>query len=439
MPTKYIPWTRQIVIEGEQVTELDHFLSHAGEHTDAEWAAILGRSVDSIRRKAARECVTLKAQFVAPTGAEPSPPRTFQGIDAQALIRLLRERPCALEELSQAFDRSEHTILAAIDEMCAAGFGVCRRDRQVEMRHYDAPQAPPRTLADERCSRLSLALYSDTHCGDKTAQPTAMRAFLQEAREKYGCTVALHCGDVTAGLGVYAGQVQDLQTVSADEQIEIAGERIPVIPGLTHYVLGGNHDFSFYKAIGLDVVQLLCSRREDMTYVGSDFAQIPLTPDLDVAMWHPAGGVPYALSYRGQRFLNQLTSDELEKVVLKTSPSPRLCLVAAGHLHQSMYFRQGHIAYFQLGCFEGRNSFFKRKGWKPAIGGYVVELDITEGGMIHAVNKRDIWYYEVEEDYKNYPRYAKRQNVEIKPLFWIDKAAWKAAIGEETNGPADHS
>jgi len=32
-----------------------------------------------------------------------------------------------------------------------------------------------------------------------------------------------------------------------------------------------------------------------------------------------------------------------------------------------------------------------------------------------------------EEDHKNDPRYAKRQNVEIKPLFWIEEAASDAA------------
>jgi predicted phosphodiesterase len=432
MPKKqYTSWTRDIIVDGQTENEQEYLLAHANEHTEAEWSAILGRSIGSIRRKIVREGVAPRGQEIDPEAA-PSPDlsqRTFQGIEAEKLVKLLRERPCALEELSQIFDRSELSILAAIDEMLAAGYAISRRDRQVEMRHYDAPVQLPHTLADERLTRLSVLLYSDTHCGDKTAQPTALRAMFQEAHEKYGVKVALHCGDVTAGLNVYAGQVQDLQTVSAEEQIEIAGENIPSIPGLIHYVLGGNHDFSFYRAIGLDVVQLLCSKREDMIYVGSDFAQIPLTQDLDVALWHPAGGVPYSLSYRGQRFLPQLASDELEKLVLGTNPSPRITLVAAGHLHQSMYFRQGHIAYFQLGCFEGRNSFFKRKGWKPAIGGYVVELDLSEGHLIHIVGIHDLWFYEIERDYQNYPRYAKKVNVEIKPLFWIDKQ-----IGDEKDG-----
>lgn len=444
MPRNPIPWKRNIVIEGQEVDEVAYLTAHANEYTAREWGVILGRSAEAVLRKSYRLGVRLKEDVPTITAGRPAlaqaheaaaqQQHAYQGIEPGEIVKRLRERPHAMEELSQLFDRSEQSILCAIEDMCNDGYAICRRDREVEMRHYGVAVPPPRTLADEKQTRLSLAIYSDTHNGDKTAQPTALRAFLQEARDKYGVTVAVHCGDVMAGNGVYPGQVQDLQAVSAEDQMEVAMENIPAMAGLHHYILGGNHDFSFYKQIGLDVVQLLCSKREDFTYVGSDFAQIPLTKDLDVALWHPAGGIPYALSYKGQRFLNQIAADELEKLVLGTTPSPRICLVAAGHLHQSVYFRQGHIAYFQVGCFEGRNSFFKRKGWKPAIGGYVVDLDITESCLIHVVGIHDLWYHEITDDFKSYPRYARRQNVQIKPLFWCDEK--KGGEADATANPS---
>jgi hypothetical protein len=202
---------------------------------------------------------------------------------------------------------------------------------------------------------------------------------------------------------------------------------LPKLDGLVYYTIGGNHDYAYVKLSGYNIVAAFAAMREDVVYLGFDMADVPITDQVDVRLWHPSGGTPYAVSYRLQKGMQQMAYAALAKAI-ETGENPRMRVVLSGHLHVSMTMQRGPIMGLQCGCFEGQTNYLKRKALFPSIGGYIIELWLTDGGLIQRVRHEWVPYLEIENDYINYPNLleqlhggVKNSRVGVVPLFaWED-------------------
>lgn len=361
-------------------------------------------------------------------------PDMFQGVPATKVVRFLRKAPRTRKEISALLDRSEDTVDDVLASMIAAGYSI--------ERHLERFVVPPRPVLETDMPDLfpshadgspptymdiTFGVLSDTHCGSKAEQPTALHDFCHIAYEEYGVRHFLHGGDVMAGFGVYKGQMMDVYATTGAEQARIAMNNIPYFADARWYMLGGNHGFSFYKAAGLDARREMLrdhpqhglNARGDITLLPFDAADLPLLPGIDAHLWHPAGGIPYAYSYRGQRAADQLAFDELMEVTVGAKPKPTLRLLVIGHMHVMYTFFAGPIFVVGAGCFEGRTSYLLRKGLIPHIGGWIIKCRFVDG-FLHRVSPTAIRYREIDGDWQhwNARRLAKgREIVEYEPLF----------------------
>ena len=187
-----------------------------------------------------------------------------------------------------------------------------------------------------------------------------------------------------------------------EKEIWLADQYTPEYPGLTYYMLGGNHDYWHVVNSGIDAVAKLCAGREDMVYLGYDVADIPLTDRVDIRLWHPSGGVPYAMSYRLQKALEQTAFEELTRAVTENE-NPRLRILLAGHMHIEVKFNRGPMLAAQVGCFEGMTNYLKRKGLYPQIGGSIFKVWLTDSGLIQRVEYTFMPFNEIEDDWKFWP------------------------------------
>jgi len=119
-------------------------------------------------------------------------------------------------------------------------------------------------------------------------------------------------------------------------------------------------------------------------------------------MWHPSGGVPYALSYRLQKGIEQIAFGELTKIVRGVKERPTIRFVLAGHLHVQVQAMFGSIFGCQAGCFEGQSPYLKRKGLVPQVGGYVIQAILGKNGLLKNFEAKFYIFEEVENDYRNY-------------------------------------
>lgn len=356
-------------------------------------------------------------QGAALPGSLPGQAALFNGIDPQAVLAFLRKRPLTLAELANALDRGQSVVDDAVRKMIAAGFGILRQEQQVSLPAYlPAPTLP--VLYDQTVRRLTFAVLSDLHGGSKHLQASALLRFVRAAHDDYGVQAYFISGDLTAGVGVYRGQHNDLYAHSAEDQVASLVHTLPAYPDAKYYMLGGNHDYSFMKAGGMDVIRMACLQRNDFVYCGFDQVEIPLLENVSAVLWHPSGGVPYALSYRGQKMAAEIGRRELTDVVMEQKPSPTVRFIFWGHLHVSDFFPHGPIWVMGPGCFEGSNSYLKAKGLQPVVQGLVVEADVTPSGLLGQVHVHPMPFVEQEDDYHAAwePSLA-RETLRLEPVF----------------------
>jgi len=155
--------------------------------------------------------------------------------------------------------------------------------------------------------KYTFGVVSDTHLGSRYQQLTHLKSFYALCMER-GIRVMLHCGDLVDGEKMYRGQEYEIFVHGADRQIEYAVENYPRFPRMKTWIISGNHDNSFLKSAGIDAVKHVSRRREDFIYLGADFATLKFKRLL-IALMHGTSGVPYARSYRIQKIVEQLASE----------------------------------------------------------------------------------------------------------------------------------
>jgi len=265
-------------------------------------------------------------------------------------------------------------------------------------------------------TEIIFGVASDLHIGSKEVQLTALNEFCEICRKK-GVKYIFVPGDVFAGYKVFAGQEYEVYAMTAEEQEESAIVNLPT--GFEWYMMGGNHDYSFIKkGGGHNPLLALENKREDVHYLGFDDVDVPILEGVDMKMWHPSGGVPYALSYRLQKAVEQIAYSELAKMTWNKKEAPSIRFLLAGHIHTQVQAMIGSIFAAQCGTFEAQNSYLKRHGLHPTVGGYVIKADLRKkDGMIL---NHDAKYYlfpdVIREDWKNYKHFVEGKE-KIKPIF----------------------
>lgn len=334
------------------------------------------------------------------------------------LYKVLKKGPKTLDELSEVIDRAPSSVSTLLGKMSQAGYSIQSDMNWVTVSPLpileDAEQKP--LFGKGKTFECAFGVAGDLHQGSKFEQVSALRDFVHIAKEEYGVEHILNPGDTYAGTKVYRGQEMDNYVFSGMDQVEVGANNRPT--DVHWYDLGGNHDYSFYKASGIDVRRRILDYRDDITLLDYDVADVPLLPGIDARLWHPSGGPAYALSYRGQKYASQLAFQELMDVTVGDKPKPTIRLLLIGHFHTFFMFDQGPITVLGTGCFEGQNSYLKRKGLIPSINGTIFKCKFIDG-MLHRLEFARIKYREIEEDWrywysKNPPQ---RSITKMVPIF----------------------
>lgn len=203
--------------------------------------------------------------------------------------------------------------------------------------------------------------------GSKYADISSLKDFYHILKEEFGIDTVLHAGDLTDGNGkMYRGQLNDLKIFGFDDMVEFVINEYPIEEGVRTFVISGNHDDSFLKSEGANIVKHISNYRDDIEYIGQAQATI-YNGDLKIELVHPRGGRAYARSYNAQKYVEQ--------------NSDRPDIVIRGHHHVALYMPYLDTDVFEAGCFQKQTPFEKEKGLYPQIGGWVVELEYRDSGL----------------------------------------------------------
>ncbi len=262
---------------------------------------------------------------------------------------------------------------------------------------------------------IIFGVASDLHFGSKHVQITALNKFCNICKEK-GVKYIFSPGDITAGHNVYPGQQMDLYAIGAEAQQNSVILNLP--KGFEWKMLGGNHDYSFVKKNGHNPLRVIEYSRPDVHFCGFDTATISLLPGVDLMMWHPSGGVPYARSYRLQKAIEQISFKELSQIASSQKSNPSIRFVLCGHLHIQLQAMFGSILGVLCGAFEGETGYLTRKGLVPNIGGYIIEASLGRNGLLKSFNTKFYVFEEIKDDWIHYNHDIKEQNNDLtSPIF----------------------
>lgn len=253
----------------------------------------------------------------------------------------------------------EESMKKVLDE-----FGLTQG--QVRKVLLEKSKAKPKILKSHITDKVTkFGVVSDTHLCSKEEKLDELHTFYDICR-KTGVKHVLNAGDLVCGWRVYRGQENEVKVFGAENQARYVADYYPKVEGITTHFITGNHDESWWKLAGIDIGKLVAEQRPDMKYLGFYEATVELNT-VKVMLHHGDGGGAYALSYKGQKYAEQIPSG---------SAKPRVLII--GHYHTAFYFWYRNIHILNGGCFEGQTLFLRRKMLNPAIGGWIVEMRTTK-------------------------------------------------------------
>jgi len=213
---------------------------------------------------------------------------------------------------------------------------------------------------------MRIGLISDTHLNSRVTDYSALEEAISELNKTVD--VVLHAGDLTDGIHVYPGQEAEQVTQSVDEVIKATTGYLNRLE-IPIYLISGNHDLSYQKAVGLDVVaQVVSQCGANIHYLGHFSGNISLQ-GLKFRLLHPSGAAPYGIGYPAQKYLRNLDlrQESLDWLVL-------------GHFHKSYYANIQGVNCIGLPSFQRANDFSRRRGFGEEVGYEVLSLP-KKGGF----------------------------------------------------------
>ncbi len=299
-----------------------------------------------------------------------------------------KKKVWTLESLCNLLDRSPSTINQVLDHLKVLGY-------QVETALTESGEPKAALVRDPRPTyrvhthdwfreTVRFAQIGDTHCGSKVARMDFLHEFYAICKHE-GIDTVYHAGDLLAGHNVYKGQEYELEDgcLGFDGQCQYVAKHYPQIEGITTYWICGNHDLSFVKSMGANPGLVIPQMRPDLQYLGDIEADVIIGKDHSVRhrIFHPHVGKNYSDDYKPKRIIEGLPGG--------TKPNS----MVFGHWHCKLWSEMRSVQFWLAGTFEGQSSFFRSKGWQPALGGWIIEYNISPQGGINRIKSEFIPFY----------------------------------------------
>jgi len=232
-----------------------------------------------------------------------------------------------------------------------------------------------------------IGVVSDTHLGSEGEQLDQLYDFYEKLVDK-NVDFVLHAGDISDGCEIYRGHENHKipEAIGWQRLENYVVDKYPETSEFKTLAISGNHDTRLFKKTGIRFVKEVAKQRDDLEYLGQEFASISLDDDFNIDIVHPAGASPYTLGYRAQTWLrNKKDSEKADMTIF-------------GHLHQLLAGETEGSFILYAGSWQGQTPYLDRKGVKTNAGGWIVELNLED--RLQRI-KTELFQYELGSESKN--------------------------------------
>lgn len=304
----------------------------------------------------------------------PPPPIEAGGLNLleQQVLNLVQKEAVSVGEISRQIDRSAETVIKTIDDL---------RDKSYEVildeisRQVTIPQEPSKVFEPTEFKYFRkfyrIGLVADTQMCSKYQQVTLLYDAYAEFNKRQ-VDFVLHAGDLVDGKNMYRGQENEVFKHGADEQAQYVIDNYPKLErNRKTYIIGGQHDRSFYRDGGYNIIRAICKERKDLVDRGFFKAEF-VVKGLRIGLQHPGGGVAYARSYRMQKIIENMIGF-IASIQSATAP----ILQVFGHWHIACHLPSYMgIDAVSLPCFQSQTPYLEQKGLMPTVGYAIAEIQL---------------------------------------------------------------
>ena len=220
---------------------------------------------------------------------------------------------------------------------------------------------------------FKIALVSDTHMGHNKHDNEALHTFYKYAHAQ-GITDFYHAGDIVDGY--YKNRdssIYEQYAVGFDNQLEDVVKHYPSIDGVTTYFITGNHDVTHVRNGGANIGKAIAAQRDDLIYLGHNFAKVWLTEGVDLNLIHPGDGSAYSVSLRAQKIIDAASGKRMSKIM------------AIGHYHKMDWIYWKGVHAFTMPSFIHQTEFMETMNLKSYVGAYILTIKVDVNGELLSV------------------------------------------------------
>ena len=279
---------------------------------------------------------------------------------------------------------------ALIDEFKQQGFNVLRSGDEVKISSIVIPSNNTRKEAWNGDKIIRFGLMGDTQINSKYTQITYLHK-LYDIYEYEGIENVYHTGDIDEGEDMRPGHKYECYEQGADDHVNEIVRVYPKRKSMITEFITGNHDHSLIKRAGMDIGVPIASKRPDMKYLGQSSCIVSLTDNCTLELRHPIDGTAYAISYKIQKMVEAMSGGEKPNIL------------AVGHYHKAEYIPYHNVHCIQTGTLQAQTPWMRGKSIAAAMGGWIIELHVSDDGTIERIKQEFIPFYRaIKDDYKNW-------------------------------------
>lgn len=306
--------------------------------------------------------------------------------DPESILKNMLKTVSTVKELCYATGLTDIEVMGHIERLRTNGYEItnARVGDEIAYTTYKIVETTYGEFKNyyEVNKTFKIGLISDTHICSKFWQKSHLDAAYQKMHEM-GVKDIFHAGDITDGF--YKDRLSETYAFGADEQADEVVVKYPKIDGIITKFITGNHDATHIRNGGANIGKAIARYRNDLIYLGQDYAKIWLTDKVDMDLIHPGDGTSYALSYQLQKRINNMSGGRKPKILV------------TGHYHKYFVMFYRNVIAISLPSFQAQSNWMRGKGIESDMGYVVIEGMINEHGDIVQFNHQFFPFFTAKE------------------------------------------
>lgn len=297
-------------------------------------------------------------------------------LEFEDLVLRKIKRKYAISALAERLNCDEADIAETIIELQFKGYDITVwtedgiRYVQKSLKNKDKAE-PGEHFLSKSGEQIKIAIFSDTHIGHKQFAKEEMQEFINEAYRQ-GVRDMFFVGDLTEGhyMSIRPTSIKELEAVGFDDQVDLASSVLPRLEGLTYHMISGNHDGTFSRNAFANPIKTLARERDDVKFLGHNFAKVWLNEEIDITLVHPTDGIGENYSLKMRNHINRAREEKLSKFIFM------------GHYHKFNHTYYKGINGFIMPAFVRYSHFMDDKNLRSVIGGIVMTINTNKKGQL---------------------------------------------------------